>query len=137
MHEFSPERVRTMRGKTETIAHELIDKCQGRDRIDLVDDFSYPLPVTIICELLGVPREDEPQFQGWATQLATALEPTERTAEENRKKTGSPARSSGRGRTAGFSSQRPIEKGEVAGSENDRGPALGQQAGGARRRGQD
>jgi cytochrome P450 len=86
MNEFSPERVRAMRGTTQKIAHELIDDCRGRDRIDLVADFSYPLPVTVICELLGVPREDEPQFQGWATQLATALEPDESTDEENRKK---------------------------------------------------
>lgn len=86
MHEFSPERVRAMRGKTEKITHELIDNCRSRDQIDLVDDFSYPLPVTVICELLGVPREDEPQFQGWATQLATALDPDQRSDEKNWKK---------------------------------------------------
>src|SRR5262245_20307695 len=87
MREFSLERVRAMRGTTQKIAHDLIDNCRGRDQIDLVDDFSYPLPVTVICELLGVPREDEPQFQGWAMQLATALEPDQRADEENRKRT--------------------------------------------------
>ena len=56
---FTPERVRGMRGKTQTITDDLIGKMRGKTRIDLVDDFSYPLPVTVICELLGVPPEDE------------------------------------------------------------------------------
>jgi cytochrome P450 len=86
MREFAPERVRAMRGTTQKVAHDLIDECRGHDQIDLVDDFSYPLPVTVICELLGVPREDEPRFHGWATQLATALEPDQRTDEKNRRK---------------------------------------------------
>src|SRR5712671_6212802 len=82
----SPGRIDAMHGEITAIAKELIDALEGRDRIDLVDDFSYPLPVTVICELLGVPREDEPQFQGWATQLATALDPDQRNDEENWKK---------------------------------------------------
>ena len=77
MREFSPERVRAMRGKTEKIAHDLIDNCQSRGQIDLVDDFSYPLPVTVICELLGVPREDRARnSRVWAdAALATAHRP--------------------------------------------------------------
>ena len=34
--------------------------------VDLVDDFAYPLPVAVICRLLGVPPADEPQFRVWA-----------------------------------------------------------------------
>jgi cytochrome P450 len=65
----------------------LIDACRGRDWICLVDDFSYPLPVTVICELLGVPEADEPRFQAWATQLATAVEPDARHDEAGRHRT--------------------------------------------------
>lgn len=83
---FTPERVRGMRAKTQAITDDLIGKMQGKSRIDLVEDFSYPLPVTVICELLGVPPEDEAQFHGWATQLATALEPNQRGDEENQAK---------------------------------------------------
>jgi len=54
---------------------EILDKLGDARTIDIVDDLAYPLPVTIICELLGVPPEDEGKFHGWATQLATALEP--------------------------------------------------------------
>ncbi|CAO4154460.1 Putative cytochrome P450 YjiB [Methylorubrum aminovorans] len=83
---FTPERVRGMREKTQEITDDLIGKMRGKTCIDLVDDFSYPLPVTVICELLGVPPEDEAQFHGWATQLATALEPNRRDDEETRAK---------------------------------------------------
>jgi cytochrome P450 len=46
---------------------------RGKTRIDLVDDFAYPLPVTVICELLGVPREDEPRFHVWADAVVANL----------------------------------------------------------------
>ena len=52
-----------------------------------MDDFSYPLPVTVICALLGVPEADEPRFQAWATQLATAIEPDARHDEAGRHRT--------------------------------------------------
>ncbi|GJD48004.1 Cytochrome P450 107B1 [Methylobacterium crusticola] len=75
MRQFTPERVRAMHGRVDALVADLLDRQRDARTIDLVDDFSYPLPVTVICELLGVPREDEPRFHGWATQLATALEP--------------------------------------------------------------
>ncbi len=40
--------------------------------------------MTVICELFGIPREDEPKFHGWATQLATALEPDSLSDDETR-----------------------------------------------------
>ncbi len=43
--------------------------------------------MAVICELLGVPEKDEPQFHAWATQLATALEPDARRDEEARRAT--------------------------------------------------
>lgn len=45
------------------------------DRVDLVDQFAYPFPVTVICRLLGVPHEDEPRFHVWAETLAASLDP--------------------------------------------------------------
>jgi cytochrome P450 len=56
-------------------ATDLIDRMQGRQRIDLVDDFAYPLPVAVICQQLGVPHEDEPRFHPWADAIITALDP--------------------------------------------------------------
>ncbi|ACA18939.1 cytochrome P450 [Methylobacterium sp. 4-46] len=81
MREFTPERIRAMHGRVDGLVADLLDRRRDARAIDLVDDFSYPLPVTVICELLGVPPEDEGRFHGWATQLATALEPDARQDE--------------------------------------------------------
>jgi len=62
-----PDMVRTATG--------LINRMQGRHQIDLVDDFAYPLPVTVICQQLGVPHEDEPRFHPWAEAIITQLDP--------------------------------------------------------------
>jgi cytochrome P450 len=71
----SPSRIDAMHGEISGIAGELISALQGRDRIDLVEDFAYPLPVTVICRLLGVPREDEPQFHTWSEAVVAGVDP--------------------------------------------------------------
>ncbi|MYV74718.1 cytochrome P450, partial [Streptomyces sp. SID1046] len=74
----SPHRVHDMRGELGGIVSELIDGIVGAgslERIDLVEQFSYPFPVTVICRLLGVPHEDEPRFHVWADTLAASLDP--------------------------------------------------------------
>lgn len=85
MAEFGVARVRSLHGRVSSLVEELIDRCRGRSEVCLVEDLSYPLPVAVICDLLGVPEADEPQFQAWATQLATALEPDARGDEETRR----------------------------------------------------
>ncbi|UFR01343.1 cytochrome P450 [Streptomyces sp. Go40/10] len=52
----------------------LLDDMRGRTRIDAVDDFAYPLPVTVICRVLGVPMEDEPRFHHWVETALDALD---------------------------------------------------------------
>ncbi|GAB7110312.1 cytochrome P450 [Streptomyces phaeofaciens JCM 4814] len=71
----SPHRVDGMRGELQGIVTGLIDGIGDPGRIDLVDQFSYPFPVTVICRLLGVPREDEARFHGWADAIAASLDP--------------------------------------------------------------
>ncbi|MFD7757000.1 cytochrome P450 [Streptomyces sp. NPDC059757] len=48
----------------------------GTTRVDIVDDFAYPFPVTVICQLLGVPREDEPRFQAMSDAVVQAGDPS-------------------------------------------------------------
>ncbi|MER6445958.1 cytochrome P450 [Streptomyces venezuelae] len=74
----SPHKVHDMRGELGDIVSGLVEgivEAGSPDRIDLVDQFSYPFPVTVICRLLGVPHEDEPRFHGWADTIAAALDP--------------------------------------------------------------
>ncbi|MFJ8825414.1 cytochrome P450 [Streptomyces sp. NPDC102467] len=70
----SPHRIDAMRGEILRITEELIAPLKGRARIDIVDDFAYPLPVTVICRLLGVPREDEPVFREWSTTVIDSID---------------------------------------------------------------
>ncbi|NUK15180.1 cytochrome P450 [Streptomyces lunaelactis] len=82
----SPRRVEGMRPELGEIVSGLIDGLANDGRIDLVDQFSYPFPVTVICRLLGVPREDEARFHTWADTLAASLDPapSEDLAERDR-----------------------------------------------------
>ncbi|MEU1534509.1 cytochrome P450 [Streptomyces fagopyri] len=65
-------------GLTATVSG-LIDGFADRQRIDIVDDFAYPFPVTVICRLLGVPREDEPRFRVWVNAIIESIDYDPRT----------------------------------------------------------
>jgi cytochrome P450 len=52
----------------------LIEAFPESGEVDVVDDLSYPLPVAVICRLLGVPPADEPQFRVWAGQVVGGLD---------------------------------------------------------------
>ena len=86
MTQFTPERVRAMGGRVDAIVEDLIGRMRGREEIDVVGDFAYPLPVTVICDLLGIPQSDGPKFQGWSRTLAKSLDPDRRAREEDRLK---------------------------------------------------
>jgi cytochrome P450 len=83
----TPGRVDGMVPDLRRLVTGLIDGLAGQPEVDVVDQFAYPFPVTVICELLGVPREDEPRFQVWAQALVDALDPgTGDPAERERKR---------------------------------------------------
>ncbi|MFE5587389.1 cytochrome P450 [Kitasatospora sp. NPDC056531] len=71
----SPRFLDGLRGELAKVVTELLDAFDGKDQVDIVEDFSYPLPVTAICKVLGVPREDEQRFHGWADALTSELDP--------------------------------------------------------------
>jgi cytochrome P450 len=75
MRQFTPARVRGMHDRVVALVDALLDALRGHHRFDVVENFAYPLPVTVICELLGVPREDEGRFHVWADVLAHGLDP--------------------------------------------------------------
>ncbi|REK86003.1 cytochrome P450 [Streptomyces inhibens] len=82
----SPGRVDAMRGEIAQLTKELMERFQTGRQIDIVDDFAYPLPVTVICRLLGVPREDEPLFREWSDALVASADvrPEEDSTERDR-----------------------------------------------------
>ncbi|KUL38804.1 cytochrome [Streptomyces sp. NRRL F-4489] len=88
----SPGRINALHGDIVEIAGELIDGFRGRDRIDLVDDFAYPLPVTVICRLLGVPREDMPELRGWTDAIIASLDRSPGEEPGGRQEAGTAAR---------------------------------------------
>jgi cytochrome P450 len=82
MSQFTPVRVEGMRDRVAWLVDELLDARDERGQLDVVNDLAYPLPVTVICELLGVPREDEPRFHDWAAALARSLDPVQGIPED-------------------------------------------------------
>ncbi len=82
MNQFTPQRLQNMRTEIEELVKQLLDNCRGHEQIDIVDDFAYPLPVTVICKILGIPVEDEPYFQSRSSVLASALDPDHSGGEE-------------------------------------------------------
>ena len=72
---FTPRSVRSWHGRVQAISDRLLDAVAGQDRFDLISALGYPLPVTVIAEMLGVPAEDMDRFEGWSNDIALIVEP--------------------------------------------------------------
>lgn len=70
---FTMRRVEELRPRVQQITDDLLDAMLPLGRADLVDALSYPLPITVICELLGVPELDRAEFRKLSTE---AVAPT-------------------------------------------------------------
>ena len=66
---FTPRMIRRLQPRMETIAHELLDQALARRRVDLVQALTYPLPVIVIADMIGIPAEDREQFKEWSDGL--------------------------------------------------------------------
>ncbi len=72
---FTPAMVNSMRDHIQEIADRLIDDVAQKGEMDIVQDFAFPLPVTVIAEMLGVPAEDRNIIKGYSKRLTDGLEP--------------------------------------------------------------
>lgn len=66
---FTPRVVEAMRPHIQAVVDDLLDAVQPTGRMNVVRDLAYPLPVIIICELLGLPREERDQFKRWSGDI--------------------------------------------------------------------
>jgi cytochrome P450 len=63
---FTPCLIERMRPRVQEIADALLDAVQDKGEMDLIDDYVFPLPITVIAELLGVSAEDRDKFREWS-----------------------------------------------------------------------
>ncbi|PAF33349.1 cytochrome P450 [Paenibacillus sp. 7516] len=72
---FTPRMIERLRGRIVEISDELLDKIQaGNTReFDLIEDYAFPLPIIVICEMLGVPLKDQDKFRAWSNTIMESV----------------------------------------------------------------
>ncbi|MFF9647063.1 cytochrome P450 family protein [Kitasatospora aureofaciens] len=72
---FTPRRIAALRAPIERVAEQLLDAVEDTAgpsrRVDLLASYAAPLPITVICDLLGVPEDDRHDFRAWTDTLIT------------------------------------------------------------------
>ncbi|WP_128893780.1 cytochrome P450 family protein [Longirhabdus pacifica] len=63
---FTPSMIENLRGRITEITNELLDEMEKKEQCDLINDFAFPLPITVISEMMGIPAEDRERFRVWS-----------------------------------------------------------------------
>jgi cytochrome P450 len=71
---FTPRVVEGLRPRIQQIVDGLITHAQAVGSMDVIEEFAYPIPVNVICELLGIPVADHERFKGWSLDIARGLD---------------------------------------------------------------
>ena len=71
---FTPRTIEVMRGHIQEIVDRLLGRALAQGGMDVMEDLAYPLPVTVICEMLGVPVGDHASIRGWSADIARSLD---------------------------------------------------------------
>jgi cytochrome P450 len=72
---FTAKRIEDLRPRMQQIVDQLVAAAIEQGEVDLVADLAYPLPVQLICEMLGVPAEDHHRFHAWSADMVSTLDP--------------------------------------------------------------
>jgi cytochrome P450 len=72
---FTPKVVQQLQPRMERLVDDLLDRAAERGEMDLIADLAFPLPVTVIAMLLGVPAEDDAKFKAWSGPIVKTVEP--------------------------------------------------------------
>ncbi|MFD7859325.1 cytochrome P450 [Streptomyces microflavus] len=80
--EFTPRRMEQLTPRVQEMTEELLDRMLAAPdrRADLVEALSYPLPMNVICELLGVPFLDRAAFREWSNQAVSSVDVSKRAS---------------------------------------------------------
>lgn len=70
---FTPRAIEAWRPRAEAITQRLLDRVAASGQMDLVSDLARPVPATLICELLGIPPEDQEDFTQWTADATHGL----------------------------------------------------------------
>ncbi|WP_329107242.1 cytochrome P450 [Micromonospora sp. NBC_01699] len=68
---FTARRMAALRPRIEELAEQLLDRMPASGQLDLIDHFAFPLPIQVLCELLGVPAQDQDDFRRWTDAIVT------------------------------------------------------------------
>lgn len=74
---FTPRTVEELRGRIEEITADLVARARARGGIDLLEELAVPLPIAVICEMLGVPVAERPIFRALASRVVTIVSPSD------------------------------------------------------------
>jgi cytochrome P450 len=72
---FTPRRVEELRPRIAELVDALLDEVDGEPTFNLLEALAFPLPVIVICELMGVPAEDRDSLKEWSTAASRLLDP--------------------------------------------------------------
>nr|WP_309100156.1 cytochrome P450 [Fredinandcohnia onubensis] len=64
--------VKGMADEIQRLTNEILDRAQQKESIDIIEDFAFPIPVTVICNMLGIPDEDHILIKKWSDDYMTA-----------------------------------------------------------------
>src|SRR5256712_12118564 len=67
---FTPRVVEGLRPRIQQVVDGLLDDVAAARSMDLIEQLAYPIPVVVLCEMLGVPAADHEPFRGWSLDLA-------------------------------------------------------------------
>lgn len=82
---FTARIVTQMEPRIQRIADQLLDKVQTRGQMDLIEEYAFPLPITVIAELLGIPARDRNRFRQWSRAVVSPSQNLQRSAKKYQK----------------------------------------------------
>ncbi|MBD8075830.1 cytochrome P450 [Bacillus cereus] len=78
---FTPKMITQLEGRIQDIADDLLNEVERKGSLNLVDDYSFPLPIIVISEMLGIPKEDQAKFRIWSHAVIASPETPEEIKE--------------------------------------------------------